>query len=576
MKKARKLMAFLLATLMVMGMSMGVLAANANPHTITIDNSTSGYTYEAYQVFAGDYSEAEGVGKLSNITWGVGVNGDELLKALSQATLDGGGENPEYIEEFKDCGSAEDVAKVLAGKTHDDDLAKKFADVVNKHLSATVAGSTNACTEGKYTIQVEGDGYYFVKNTAVPATESSYTRYLLLVVDDATATHKGTYPTADKAIVDNGDKDINEASIGDEIFYKITGTMPENIGDYNTYYYVFTDTLSAGLTYNDNIKVMIGENDVTRYFYKNNNGNVITIGMDDILELENVTAFNPRIDIAAGTEIEITYSATLNENATIAETGNDNSVTLEYSNDPNQSGEGKSNDTPPENPNTPPGTTYPTGDTPTSKVTTYTTEITIHKVDGSSNALAGAAFRITGAGVKTVVTTGEVYVQNVGGTYYKLADGTYTTTIPASADDPLYASTTTKYVKENKTTIDTAVEDVEAEAFVNSAGELTFTGLGAGEYTISEIVTPEGYNSAADITFTISFDPATQKFTSSNPNVAIGADNKFDVTVVNLSGSTLPSTGGMGTTIFYIVGGVLVLVAVVLLVTRKRMKKEEA
>lgn len=585
MKKAKKIMAFLLATLMVMGMSMSVFAANEKPHTITIKNETTGYTYDAYQVFAGDYTEEAGEEKLSNIEWGKNVDGNGIINTLTTETIETK-PNPNYDAAFAGCSSAEDVAGVLAGKDNDSDIAKKFANAVEKNIKNDVdpAGTATECVNEEYAIPVKGDGYYFVKNRTVPNEDSSYTRYLLLVVGDATAEHKGTYPTVDKVIDDDGDKKVNEASIGDSVSYKITGRMPENIGDYNTYYYVFTDTLSEGLTYNDNVRVMIGQNDVTEYFYRTKtdlgeNGTKITVGMKDLLELKNL---NPSIDITKETIVEITYTATLNDKAVVAGDGNSNNVTLKYSNNPNESGEGSTSQPPQPNPEDPvpdPDPEIPTGETPTSEVKTYVTEITIKKVDGEGEKLEGAAFRITGTGVKTIVTTGIVFVEadEQEGTHYKLKDGTYTTEAPNgdAEHDAAYESTTQKYKQTDKTTIETVPDTVYAEGFVDAEGILTFTGLGAGEYTITEIVTPEGYNTAENITFTLTFEADTKTFTSSNPNVSIGdSDNKFDVTIQNNAGSTLPSTGGMGTTIFYIVGGVLVLVAVVLLVTKKRMKED--
>ena len=160
------------------------------------------------------------------------------------------------------------------------------------------------------------------------------------------------------------------------------------------------------------------------------------------------------------------------------------------------------------------------------------------------------------------------------GTYWKLTNGTYTTTEPTVDNSADYADTNTKY---NKTTELVAKGTGKTEASVVGAvdsetGTVTFTGLGAGTYTITETKTPAGYNTIAPITFTLTFNAETKTFSSSIPTVVIvGEDNTLDTTIVNKAGSTLPETGGIGTTIFYVVGSVLVLAAVVLLVTKKRM-----
>lgn len=575
MKKARKLMAFLLATLMVMGMSMGVLADNATPHTIEIANATDGYTYNAYQVFVGDYSEE--TGKLTNIDWGAGVDGDELLKALSQETLDGGGDNPEYIAAFAGCGSAEAVAEVLANESDNSELAKSFAEVVGNYIT-TPAGTTSTCQDGVYTISVTGDGYYFVKNANVPA-DGTYTRYLLEVVDNVEITHKGDVPEVTKEIDGGVTPSKDDAAIGDTVNYIITGTVTDEIANYNEYYYVFTDTLSKGLTYTpDSVVVTIGEVPVTEYFYVNatTDGEGVTtlkVGIQDLLALKNVA--DPQVTIDAGTAIVITYSAVINENAVVNGEGNSNTVSLEYSNDPNNSGEGT--EQPPSEDPEEPDTDEPTGITPEQKVTTYVTELTIKKIIGGTSpetALAGAAFRIEGEGTNIVKTTGEIFEENAGGTFYKLTNGYYTEIAPTEETQDSYEGTWpdtyTKYTKKAVDSFETeGGSPVSAEAFVDSTtGLLTFTGLSAGTYTITEIVTPSGYNSIDPITVGITFTDGVFDIDIDDGNGVIKVENN--------SGSTLPSTGGMGTTIFYIVGGVLVLVAVVLLVTRKRMKKEEA
>lgn len=563
MKKAKKIMAFLLAMVMVMGMSVTVLANENTDYTITITNQVDGYVYEAYQVFKGDLHD----GKLSNITWGAGVNSEALLHDLNDELI--GGNRP-----FEGLTTAAQVAEVLGAggnKTTDSEVAKAFADVVSRHLG-TVAG-TSIYENNKYTIGVRGDGYYFVKNTTIPSEGGTYTRYLLEVVKNVAITHKGTVPEVEKKI-SGAASDKDDAAIGDTVNFVITGTVTDDIENYVEYYYVFTDTMSKGLTLNTgSITVTVGGKDVKNYFYINAstdaNGTTLTVGIQDLLALENVQDLNLTIDDS--TEIVVSYSAVINENAVVNGSGNSNTVSLEYSNNPNDS-DGGTPDIPPTTPQNPPSPSKPTGETPEQVVTVYTTELTILKTDGA-NVLPGAAFRLEGATTNIVKTTGERFVEDNGnGTYYKLTSGYYTTTEPTSETKDLYVGTFpgsyTMYRKVTEELIQTVPSTVCAEAFVDATtGKLTFTGLSAGTYTITEIVTPSGYNSIAPFDVEITFNNNDGTFTITPSQAGV-------ITVVNSAGSTLPSTGGMGTTIFYVVGGVLVLVAVVLLVTRKRMKED--
>ncbi|MGM9608115.1 MAG: SpaH/EbpB family LPXTG-anchored major pilin [Oscillospiraceae bacterium] len=564
MKLAKKLASVLLALVMALALAVPALAAG-DTYSITINNSAAGHTYEAYQIFIGDLSEST----LSNIKWGSGVS------EAGQTAL----------------GSA--AAKAESLKTSGD--AAAFAKEVAPYLT-TAAGSANTVSDGKYVISGLEAGYYLIKDqdkTLDGKEDESYTSYILEVVKNVTVNPKGDVPESEKKIVEGENKvDANEASIGDTVNYEITGTLPTNFADYNTYYYVFTDTLSKGLTYKNNVKVEIvnGETatDVTQYFYvsateySETTGTTITVGIQDIKALNLLKDENENtiVTVTKDSKIVITYSAALNENAVIAGAGNPNDVKLDYSNDPNNSGDGTT--TPPsENPQTPPTTSHPTGVTPKDEVVTYTTELTILKKDGEGKVLPNVEFTLTGNGVKIVLVTTEKFTEAADGEYWKLKDGTYTTTAPTIADDETdnsadYDSTATKYSKtieivakgEGKT--ETSVIGV-----IDEGGHVTFTGLGAGTYTITETKTPAGYNTIDPITFTITFNAETKTFVSDNANVVVGADNKLDTTIINNKGAELPSTGGMGTTIFYILGGVLVLAAVVLLVTKKRMNAEK-
>lgn len=533
MKHAKKLASLLLAMLMAFAMATTAFAA--------------GHTYEIYQIFTGDYHN----GILSNVKWGQNGTGTK-----GEAVAD------EIIEEL------EKVAKATS------DTAKLA--VINKYANlSSAAYKTGSAT----TYEGLPNGYYLVKDEDNTVTGNDfYTLYIVQVVNGTlTFSPKGDVPKTEKKIVEGEERvDVNEASIGDTVSYEITGTMPTNIDQYNTFYYEFTDTLSAGLTYKSDITVKIGDQDVTNYFYKNADTaadtgiTTITVSIQDLLALEKLGT----VEINKDTVVTVTYSAILNEKAVIAGDGNPNDVSLKYSNDPNNSGEGST--TPPsENPEKP-SLTHPTGETPKDEVVTYTTELSILKNDEKNAILPGAKFTLTGEGVNVVLVTTEKFTEDTNGDYWKLKDGTYTKTEPTtnSAD---YDSTTTKYRKTNELVAkgNGKTETSVVGAVDSETGMVTFTGLGAGTYTITETKTPDGYNTIAPVTFTLTFNAETKTFVSDNENIVVGDDNKLDTTIINKSGATLPSTGGMGTTLLYVIGSILVVGAAVLLIVKKRMGAEK-
>lgn len=587
MKQIKKIVSIMLSLAMTLAMSVTVFATepgitvpsdtakDEGSFTITLGLPGSGenvtdykdydkYTYNAYQIFAGDLSKEK---VLSNIVWGAGVDQTKVETALAETPF--AGKTP--VE----------IAKLLDGKAFDSDLAKEFAASISKCLADATATSSlkydsnDASKIVGYEINNLTAGYYLVASDQVPSNGAA-TRYMMEVVGNVTATPKSDLPTADKKIVEGEDKvETNEASIGDEVKYEITGTMPSNIADYKEYYYVFTDTLSKGLTYQENtLKVMIGNVDVTEYFYKGSvtdatSGNTtITIGMQDVKRLGNLE----NVSIEATTTIVLTYTAVLNTDAVIAGEGNPNDVKLSYSNNPNNSGDGSTN--PPDEPEKP-KPNHPTGETPEKEVVTYTTELAILKTDEEGAILQGAEFTITGNGVKVSLVTTETFESDENGAYWKLTNGSYTTIAPVDAEDESnneddYDLAAGKFTLVR--TITTAQDPTKAVATIDADGRVTFTGLGAGTYTITETKTPAGYNTIEPITFTVTFDETNKTFSADK--VSLGVNNTLETTIVNKKGSLLPSTGGIGTTIFYIIGGILVVGAAILLITKKRMSSE--
>lgn len=574
MKRIKKMLSIMLTLAMTMAMSVTAFATSGN----SAYTQTTDHTYQVYQIFTGDYSN----GVLSNIRWGQNGTGYETGKQEQAKVPETELEELEAVKDSKD-----NVEKYRVIK-----------DFVNLNSSAYRESTFTA----NATIEWNGlpAGYYLVRDkegslSGAGIENEAYTFYVVEVIDGTlTINPKVDIPTPDKKIVEGTDKvSTNEASIGDEVKYEITGTMPSNIADYKEYYYKFTDTLSKGLTYKPGtISVSVNGVDVTTYFSHSESGNgaavvknadgttTIQVGIQDVKGLKNVV---PAVgDITASTTIVLTYTAILNEDAVIAGEGNINDVKLTYSNDPNNSGNG--NTTPPENPDVP-TTQHPTGESPKVEVVTFTTELTILKHNEENKFLPGTEFTLSGNGVNVVLVTSENFAPVAAGEegeYWKLTDGTYTKEAPILEDtettsnnkadydsvDQKYTKTTSVIAKGNGKTETNVVGTIQAD------GTVTFRGLGEGEYTITETKTLDGYNTIEPITFKLTFNKDTKKFSSDNDVVKVGNDNMLDASILNKSGSLLPSTGGIGTTIFYIVGAILVVGAAILLVTKKRMSKE--
>lgn len=604
MRKMKKFFAFLLTMVMVLGMATSVFAAPGSKEANLND-----HTYKAYQIFTG--TQAEDSAELGNIEWGTGVDGAAVLADLqdSDAFVPGEGE----ANLFAECETAADVAAVMSDWADHSDLAKAFAQIAYNHK----VGNGTVVKSGNTTLAA---GYYLVVDVTEFGEDAEDTVYNLSLLQ---LTKKGTFEIANKTDVPEVDKVIvegqnevklNEKGMGKTNTYKITGTLPTNFADYETYYYWFKDTLSKGLTYEsfnedgtaDLSKITVnvvnpGKDpvNVSQYFYKNVTKNddgttTIDVAIKDLKALNLIDG----VTVDKDSQIVVTYQATVNKDAVIAGEGNPNDVDLEYSNNPDNNGEPTT--TPPgPNPGEP-TTDHPTGITPKDKVVTYVTELLIHKVDEKGNPLAGVEFTLVKEDmVKVNVKKGTKFEADENGTYYKLANGTYTKTAPiedeyeegwnasmegaadhlkvknnrADYDAESLNAGTMYALKEYEEITYTDAENGEVAETVDENGMINFSGLGAGEYTLKETATPNGYNTIDDIKFEITFDSTTHKFSVINATapIAVEADNTLFTEIVNYKGTTLPETGGMGTTIFYVVGSVLVMIAGVLLITKRRM-----
>ena len=379
MKTVKRALALVLALTLLLAMSATIFAADDTTYTITINNTTTGHIYEAYQIFAGDLAEKDGKTILSNITWGNGIT--EAGKTA--------------------LGNAAEKAETL--KTADD--AAAFAKAVALYLQNP---TTSVDGTGKYTISGLKAGYYLVKDTQAPA-DDFYSAYIMEVVSNVEAEPKGDKPTVDKNIKDDGETTkVNEASIGDTINYEVTSKVPDMTG-YTKYFFVLNDTMSKGLTFNNDVAVTIGDTtlDADKYTVAYNTDTATGITTIEIV-------IKDFINYTKGAAILVTYSATLKQDASLDPVaGNPNKVQSTYSNNPNVDGKGD-----PKNPDKP-GEGAPTGKTPESETKTYVTGIKLTKVDGQNKnqTLTGAKFEIKGEGMKVVLVNKEMYKKSASGTY---------------------------------------------------------------------------------------------------------------------------------------------------------------
>ncbi len=561
MKKIKKIMAVFLTMLLVMGMAATVNAAG--PYTITIDNSIGGHTYTAYQIFKGDLDTNSAI--LSNIEWGSGVNGDTLLVALKSDTSIGSG--------FTDCTTAADVAEVLGDYSNDSDELQAFAAVASKHVT-TESESANTPSEGKYTITGLEAGYYLVRDTGTVSGDDAATRFILKLTDNVEVTPKSDKPSVEKKVQENdkygadkeadnpygtGYNDVADYDIGSDVPFKLIGTVPDMTG-YETYKYIFHDTLSTGLSLNaENIKVYLADSkgaelsgltplEATSYTVTTED---LADGCTFEIKIENLKNIS---GISSDNFIIVAYTAKLTSDAVVGLNGNTNAVQLEYSNDPYD--------------------TTSTGETVEDKVIVFTYKLETTKTDkeNTEKKLQDAKFVLLssdGTKVAKVSSTG-TFVEWVAVSTVA-SSGKPTLDEWETFDEGLRASGDTDKV------ILTSDSD----------GLFSVTGLDAGTYKLREIQAPDGYNLltedvVVEITATTAnghtWDGIASTALTNLTVTAAGESGTEDVntgtasiTIGNGKGIELPSTGGAGTTLFYIAGAILAVGAGVFLIVRRRM-----
>ena len=443
---------------------------------------------------------------------------DNSGKVLSNVDWGTGVDKFAYkIGENKKSDNAAEIAEYLSNNKSDTE-AKAFAEEVAKHVKTT-ATAEKSVPEGKQeTLTISGlaAGYYVVLNSGV-SNGQEVSKYILQVVGNTSLDNKASTVSSEKKVKDTNDttgettgwQDSADYDIGDEVPFQLTGTVTSKYNEYKAYKFAFHDKESEGLTFN--------EDSVKVYV----DGNEITSGYEVTAPAEDGDTFDvtfadlKEIDsVKASSKITVEYKSKLNEKAAIGSDGNPNTMHLEYSNNPN-------NDQ--------------TGTTPKDTVIVFTYKTVINKVDENGAALKGAEFTL------------EKKIKGENG-----------------------SEDTWKAVKVVKT---------------NEGTTFTFSGLDDGKYRLTETKTPSGYNTIDDITFTITADhdvlsdsPALNGLNGNNVTGEIKftedkTKGSLTANVVNKKGSLLPSTGGIGTTIFYVIGGILMVGAGVILVSRRRRSK---
>lgn len=533
MKKViKKLLAALLAVAMVCAMAIPAFAENSE------GDVDSHHTYSAFQIFKGDV-EGNNIKdfKISNVDWGSNIADDAaaFLDQLKSADTIG--------PLFTKANSAQDVLAVISQWNDSDANSIAFARFVCHYLYSNDANPTYVVRAGSnaLTIPEAKAGYYlFVDTTDFSKDDSyhSYNSFLLMVTKgnwNVPITPKAEKPTVEKKVYDNPDGTSTggfgssaDHAINEKFQFQLTATLPDSTNRaydyYDKYSVIFHDTLSEGITYDGPYSVVIESNGIP-YDITNDSSKY---EVDDsrlesdhyfVVGIPDVKTCVP--DLNKGATITVTYTAHLNEKAYVNTVGggtdNKNSVYLEYSNNPRIS--------------------TSLDHTPESEVRVYTYQLNNTKYrddDTPGNELAGAGFRLYSG--KDCTKEQEIKLKK------NITDGTYSPYFGTDAGD---------------------------EMFSDEHGQFNVKGLDAGTYYLKETTIPDGYSACPDTPIVISA-------THDEYNVNLSGDSNLTNNIVNqkAGGITLPSTGGIGTTLFYVVGGGLMVAAIVLLVTKKRMENK--
>lgn len=545
MKKAiKKLLAALLAVAMVCAMAIPAFAFESWE---TEEDLNKNHDYIAFQIFKGVISSKDNP-TLSDVTWGSHItHPDDFLEKLKDAPIIGAQFHSIDATDATDAATVQKVLAVISKWNDSDDDSIAFARFVCHYLysngdpQSTIVGGGGA-------IKIPEPGYYLIVDTINFNDGDHYHAYnSFLLVND---THQGEYnviinhkvvkPTVEKKVYDNDNNDISSAggwgssadhAINEKFQFQLIAKLPAGRDEgraydyYDKYTVCFNDTLSEGITY-DGLDSVVIESNGTPYDITNDSSKYDI----DISNLKSQNSFVVKIhdvkncvaNLNDGATITVTYTAHLNDKAYVniagGSTSNINKVYLTYSNNPkDESSIGKT----PES-------------TPVYVYTYQLNNTKYHDDDNPNNVLAGAGFRLYSD--EACHDEDEIKLK--------------------MNDDDTYSR-------------DFSTEGKGVEMISGQDGQFNVKGLDAGTYYLKETKTPDGYSACKVIPVTIKADH------SRNDQVNLeGSNLTNDIVNIKAGGITLPSTGGIGTTIFYVVGGGLMVAAIVLLVTKKRMENK--
>lgn len=542
MKKViKKLLAALLAVAMVCAMAIPAFADN---YWETEEDLGKNHCYDAFQIFTGDVSDDN---TISNVAWGSSIaHPNEFLAQLTKDSTIG--------DKFETSFTPQEAAAVISQWSDSDNNSIAFARCVCNYVYSD--GDSTPVLQGGHTngFKLEEAGYYLIVDTSSfssDANNDSYHAYnsFLLKVNQKNyhvqITPKVVKPTVKKEVYDNDDGSSSgdnngwgssaDHAINEEFKFRLIAKLPESENNghaydyYDKYSVIFHDTLSDGITYDRPDSVVIKSNGKT--YVIPNDSSKYTIGLESqnylVVKIPDVKACakDAGFDLNDGATITVTYTAHLNENAFVntgsGSTENKNSVRLQYSNNPRD---------------TESFWGYTPEYTPESEVRVYTYQLNntkYHDDDTQGNELEGAGFKLySDADCKN-----EVKLYQKDNFYFPIKDAT------------------------DKDAVEMMISGQD--------GQFNVKGLDAGTYYLRETNPPKDYSACDDTKIVISA-------THDEHNVNLSGESNLNNKIINkkAGGITLPSTGGIGTTLFYVVGGGLMVAAIVLLVTKKRMENK--
>lgn len=560
MKKGKNLARIAVTAGLTMAMTLGgvalpatsALAATTGNVTIlkNANNNADETTTLGYQIFTGDVVDSGTSKTVSNIDWAsteVGTVVVAQIKALD-STYAG-----KTAQDAADYLSTHLPAEGSSGTSTIIESNKLYSNIANA-LRADTKLTPTSLKAGEENKQNLSAGYWlFLTDTTSTANTPTASKvdqvgtapiYAVVGGNDLTISPKSDLPKVTKEVkndaVGSDWGKVADSQVGQELQYRLTGTVADAIPSYDTYYYKFTDTLSAGLTADkSSVAVTVVTNGTTytvasdsyRLTLETNSAdNTSTLGVEfnDLKTIKDSKDPTVTIPVNGHSKVYVTYNAKLDASKAykVASERNDNSVKLTYSNNPG---------------------TDSKGDSTPSTVGDYTFKLKMDKVDSSdgSKTLTGAKFTIQATGA-----------DEGAGTQYVQKDGTL-------GQDP-YEFTTT--------------DDADGYA------SIYVSGLDVGKYKVVETQAPSGYNKAEfEFDITATYDNNTGTITkveasSGNANVADASTDStglVTVTVKDKAGMSLPLTGQAGVTATWIAGGIVLAIGVTHLVRSRRENGSE-